>query len=74
MAKGGSVYITANRYRGGMCVGVSADAIRREWKFALIEPIIRRGSTCGINGLSGAAKKKAQPRVKHGATVGFEGR
>lgn len=66
MAKVGWVYITANRYRGGMCVGVSADAIRREWKFALIEPIIRRGSTCGIKGSPMASAKKAQPRVKHG--------
>ena len=30
MAKGGWVYIMANRYRGGMYVGVTADAIRRE--------------------------------------------
>jgi len=29
MARGGWVYITANRYRGGMYVGVSADVIRR---------------------------------------------
>ena len=29
MAKGGWVYIMANRYRGGMYVGVSADVIRR---------------------------------------------
>ena len=29
MAKGGSVYIMANRYRGGMYVGVSADVVRR---------------------------------------------
>jgi putative endonuclease len=29
MAKGGWVYITANRYRGGMYVGVSANVIVR---------------------------------------------
>jgi putative endonuclease len=29
MAKGGWVYIMANRYRGGMYVGVTADALRR---------------------------------------------
>lgn len=29
MEKGGWVYITANRYRGGMYVGVTADLIRR---------------------------------------------
>jgi putative endonuclease len=29
MEKGGWVYIMANRYRGGMCVGVSADIMRR---------------------------------------------
>ena len=29
MAKGGWVYIMANRYRGGMYVGVTADVIRR---------------------------------------------
>ena len=29
MEKGGWVYIMANRYRGGMYVGVSADLIRR---------------------------------------------
>jgi putative endonuclease len=29
MEKGGWLYIMANRYRGGMYVGVTADAIRR---------------------------------------------
>ena len=29
MANGGWVYIMANRYRGGMYVGVTADAVRR---------------------------------------------
>ena len=29
MQKGGWLYIMANRYRGGMYVGVTADAIRR---------------------------------------------
>jgi putative endonuclease len=29
MAKGGWVYIMANRYRGGMYVGVPADVLRR---------------------------------------------
>jgi putative endonuclease len=29
MAKGGWVYILANRYRGGMYVGMSSDLIRR---------------------------------------------
>jgi len=29
MAKGGWVYIMANRYRGGMYIGVTADAIGR---------------------------------------------
>jgi putative endonuclease len=29
MEKGGWVYIMADRYRGGMYVGVTADAIRR---------------------------------------------
>jgi putative endonuclease len=29
MEKGGWVYIMANRYRGGMYVGVSADVLRR---------------------------------------------
>ena len=29
MEKGGWVYIMANRYRGGMYVGVSADLVRR---------------------------------------------
>ena len=29
MEKGGWVYIMANRYRGGMYVGVTADAVRR---------------------------------------------
>jgi putative endonuclease len=29
MAKGGWVYIMANRYRGGMYVGVTADILRR---------------------------------------------
>jgi len=29
MAKGGWVYIMANRYRGGMYVGVTADVLRR---------------------------------------------
>ncbi|PKP95848.1 MAG: hypothetical protein CVT75_00370 [Alphaproteobacteria bacterium HGW-Alphaproteobacteria-14] len=42
MAKGGWVYIMVNRYRGGMYVGVTSDALarvnqHREWKFALIE-------------------------------------
>jgi len=29
MAKGGWVYIMANRYRGGMYIGVTADMLRR---------------------------------------------
>jgi putative endonuclease len=29
MAKGGWVYIMANRYRGGMYVGVTADIVQR---------------------------------------------
>jgi putative endonuclease len=32
MAKGGWVYIMANRYRGGMYVGVSADVIKRVYQ------------------------------------------
>jgi putative endonuclease len=32
MEKGGWVYIMANRYRGGMYVGVSSDLIRRTWQ------------------------------------------
>ena len=32
MEKGGWVYIMANRYRGGMYVGVSADLPRRVWQ------------------------------------------
>ena len=32
MAKGGWVYIMANRYRGGMYVGVSAHVIRRVYQ------------------------------------------
>jgi len=32
MAKGGWLYITANRYRGGMYVGVSADVIGRVYQ------------------------------------------
>jgi putative endonuclease len=48
MSKGGWVYILANRYRGGMYVGVTADLTRRvcqdhegkwkrDWMFALIK-------------------------------------
>jgi putative endonuclease len=32
MEKGGWVYIMANRYRGGMYVGVSSDALRRVYQ------------------------------------------
>ncbi len=32
MAKGGWVYIMANRYRGGMYVGVTADALARVYQ------------------------------------------
>lgn len=32
MEKGGWVYIMANRYRGGMYVGLTADLARRVWK------------------------------------------
>jgi len=32
MAKGGWVYIMANRYRGGMYVGVTADLTLRVWQ------------------------------------------
>ena len=32
MAKGGWVYIMANRYRGGMYVGVTADLTQRVWQ------------------------------------------
>ncbi|MFC3173628.1 GIY-YIG nuclease family protein [Novosphingobium bradum] len=32
MKKGGWVYIMANRYRGGMYVGGTANLIRREWQ------------------------------------------
>jgi putative endonuclease len=32
MDKGGWVYIMANRYRGGIYVGVTADLVRRVWQ------------------------------------------
>ncbi|MFO6431044.1 GIY-YIG nuclease family protein [Erythrobacter sp. W302b] len=79
MEKGGWVYIMANRYRGGMYVGVTADALARVYRhregtgsrhvadFAKTRLVyVERHDT--IEGAIVREKLLAKPRVKHAAT------